>query len=98
TTALAAATPLGPAPRADPAWQAYLGTYGTGGRDASIIIAEGRLAWQDSAGARIYLDPAGPDRFKWASGSLIGEMVIFERDPSGRVTRMLEGGYWDARR
>jgi D-alanyl-D-alanine carboxypeptidase len=96
--ALAAATPPGPAPHADPAWQAYLGTYGTGGRDASIIIAEGRLAWQDAAGARIYLDPAGSDRFKWASGSLIGELVIFERDPSGRVTRMLEGGYWDARR
>jgi hypothetical protein len=84
-------------PPADPAWQAYVGSYGTGGRDAAIIIADGRLAWQDSGGTRIYLDPAGPDRFKWAAGSLIGEPVIFERDASGRVTRMLEGGYWDAR-
>jgi D-alanyl-D-alanine carboxypeptidase len=96
--ALAVAMPPVAPPPADPAWQAYVGTYGTGGRDASIIIAEGRLAWQDAAGARIYLDPAGSDRFKWASGSLIGEPVIFARDASGRVTRMLEGGYWDARR
>jgi D-alanyl-D-alanine carboxypeptidase len=96
--ALAAATPPLAPPPADPAWQAYVGTYGTDRRNAAIIIVDGRLAWQDSTGTRIYLVPAGPDRFKWASGSLIGEPVIFERDPSGRVTRMLEGGYWDARR
>jgi CubicO group peptidase (beta-lactamase class C family) len=94
--AIAAAAPA-PAPVADPAWQAYLGSYGTDQRSAQILIANGRLAWQDG-GTRIFLDPAGPDRFKWASGSLIGEPVIFERDAAGTVTRMIEGGYWDARR
>jgi|HubBroStandDraft_1064217.scaffolds.fasta_scaffold00705_4 D-alanyl-D-alanine carboxypeptidase len=96
--AVAAATPPAPAPVADPAWQDYVGTYGTGPRDAAILVANGRLAWQDSSGTRIYLVPSGPDRFKWESGGLVGEPVTFERDASGRVVRMLEGGEHDDRR
>jgi hypothetical protein len=95
----AAAAPPAAAPIADPAWQDYVGTYGANHRDCAIVIANGRLAWQDSAGGtRIYLEPAGKDRFKWSSGRLIGEPIVFERGPDGKVTRMLEGGYYDVRR
>jgi len=95
--AIAAATPPPPAATADPAWQDYVGTYGADHRDCAIVIANGRLAWQDPAASdpartRIYLDPVGPDRFKWAGGNLKGELVVFERDAAGKVTRMLEGG------
>ena len=101
--AVAAATPLPPAATADPAWLDYIGTYGADHRDCAIVIANGRLAWQDPAAAdpartRIYLDPAGKDRFKWAGGNLKGELVVFERDAAGQVARMLEGGYYDVRR
>jgi D-alanyl-D-alanine carboxypeptidase len=101
--ALAAANPPPPVPVADPAWQDYVGIYGADHRDCAIVIANGRLAWQDPAAAdpartRIYLEPAGKDRFKWASGHLVGEAVEFERDAGGKVTRMVEGGYYDIRR
>jgi len=101
--ALAAATPPPPAPVPDPAWTDYVGTYTAEHRDSAIVIANGRLAWQDPAAAdpartRIYLDPVARDRFKWASGHLVGEVVVFERDPAGKVTRMVEGGYYDVRR
>ena len=101
--AFAAAAPPPPTPVADPAWQDYVGTYGANHRDCAIVIANGRLAWQDPAAAdpaktRIYLEPAGKDRFKWATGRLVGEAVLFERGADGKVTRMLEGGYYDVRR
>ena len=101
--AFAASAPLPPQPVADPAWQDYVGTYGAEHRDCAIVIANGRLAWQDPAAAepaktRIYLEPAGKDRFKWAAGHLVGEPVVFERGPDGKVTRMVEGGYYDVRR
>ena len=101
--AFASAAPPAPTPVADPAWQDYVGTYGADHRDCAIVIANGRLAWQDPAAAdpaktRIYLDPAGKDRFKWASGHLVGEAVVFERGTDGKVTRMVEGGYYDVRR
>lgn len=96
--ALAAASPPAPVPVADPHWQDYVGSYGTEQRNASIVILDGRLTWQDASGNRILLEPAGPDRFKWLSGGLVGEAVVFERDPNGRVSRMIEGGYYDLRR
>jgi D-alanyl-D-alanine carboxypeptidase len=96
--ALAASLPPPPAPIPDAHWQDYVGSYGTDQRNANILILDGRLAWQDAAGNRILLEPAGPDRFKWLSGGLVGEAVVFERDPTGRVARMIEGGYYDMRR
>lgn len=101
--AIAAATPTAPQPVADPAWQDYVGTYSADHRDCAILITNGRLAWQDPSAAdpaqtRIYLEPAGKDRFKWTGGRLIGEVIVFERDAAGKVTRMVEGGYYDVRR
>lgn len=101
--AIAATTPPPPQPVADPAWQDYVGTYSADHRDCAIVIANGRLAWQDSEAAdpaqtRIYLEPAGKDRFKWTGGRLVGEVIVFERDAAGKVTRMVEGGYYDVRR
>jgi D-alanyl-D-alanine carboxypeptidase len=101
--AIAAATPPAAAPVAELGWADYVGTYTADHRDSAIVIANGRLAWQDPSAAepaktRIYLDPAGKDRFKWASGHLVGEVVVFERDAAGKVTRMVEGGYYDVRK
>jgi CubicO group peptidase (beta-lactamase class C family) len=89
-----------PPPAPDPSWAAYVGTYSFEGRDSTIGIVGGRLAWfdpaaRDPAATRIYLDPAGPDTFRFASGGLVGETVTFETDRSGRVVSLRAGGNVD---
>lgn len=84
----------------DPGWSKYVGTYSFEGRDSAIAIVEGRLAWQDPSAAdpaktRIFLEPAGPDRFRFTSGGLVGEIATFETDASGHVRRMVAGGGYD---
>jgi D-alanyl-D-alanine carboxypeptidase len=101
--AIAAATPPAPVLVADPAWQKYVGLYSFENRDRAIVIANGRLAWQDPHAAdptktRIYLDPAGPDAFRFTAGVLIGEVVTFETDAGGKVVRMKAGGSYDWRK
>ncbi len=103
--AIAAATPAPPMPVADPAWQKYVGTYSSqhGGTGSAIVIANGRLAWQDPgagdpAKSRIYLDPDGPDRFRFTAGPLIGEDLVFELDAEGKIVRLKAGGDYDWRK
>jgi CubicO group peptidase (beta-lactamase class C family) len=90
-----------PQPVPDPAWQAYVGTYISDDHHSSAIaIMGGRLAWLDPAEpvkSRIYLDPAGPGRFRFASGALVGEIVSFSRDDTGRVIAMTAAGTTDRR-
>jgi hypothetical protein len=93
-----------PRPPADPAWARYVGTYvSTEGRDSGIAIVNGRLAWYDPAAGEpaksaIYLDPAGPDRFRFAAGLLVGEIAVFETDPGGAVLGMRAGGNFDRKK
>lgn len=97
--AMAAAAPTAPgAP--DPAWTKYVGTYRNEGRDSAIALIEGRLAWidpqaPDPVRTRIFLEPAGPDRFRFTAGALIGETLLFETDNSGRVVSMRAAGATD---
>jgi CubicO group peptidase (beta-lactamase class C family) len=99
---MGALTPAVTAPPVpDPAWQAYVGTYVSDDHHSSAIaITGGRLAWLDPAEpvkSRIYLDPAGPGRFRFASGALVGEIVSFSRDDTGRVIAMTAAGTTDRR-
>ncbi len=90
-----------PAPPIDPSWQRYVGTFVHKEGSNAFALVDGRLAWVDPGAAepartRIFLDPAGPDRFRFASGGLIGEIVTFQTDPAGRVIGVQAGGtlYW----
>ena len=101
--AIAAAIPAPPTPVADPAWQKYVGLYSSEHGGSAIVIVNGRLAWQDPAAgdpakSRIYLDPAGPDRFRFTAGPLIGEDLVFDLDAQGKVTRLTAGGDHDSRK
>ncbi len=100
--AVAAEAPPPPARQADPAWNKYLGTYRYEERRQEIVIIDGRLAWQDPGQAepartRVYLDPVGPDRFRFASGGLVGEILTFDTDNTGRVVSMHAAGHIDYR-
>jgi CubicO group peptidase (beta-lactamase class C family) len=100
--AIKAAAAAKPSP--DPAWQRYIGTYvSTEGGESGIAIVDGRLAWVDPSAAdptktAIPLDPAGPNRFRFTSGGLIGEIAEFETDAAGQVTGLLAGGTLDRRK
>jgi D-alanyl-D-alanine carboxypeptidase len=99
--ALATASPPPAPPQPDPAWQEFTGTYvSSEGRDSAVAIVEGRLAWVDPADPHVhtFLDPAGPDRFRFASGNLVGEILTFERDAAGHVAAMSAAGATDRRK
>jgi len=95
-----AAPAFEPAPTAataDPSWQRYVGTYVFGDGINHFALVDGRLAWvdptaPDPAKSRIPLEPAGPDRFRFTAGGLIGETVTFEADSTGRIVRLHAGG------
>ncbi|HVJ53677.1 MAG TPA: serine hydrolase domain-containing protein [Aliidongia sp.] len=101
--AIAEALPAPPVPAADPAWQKYIGLYSSEHGGSAIVIVNGRLAWQDPGAAdparnRIYLEPHGTDRFRFLSGALVGEDLVFETDADGKVIRLKAGGDYDWRK
>jgi len=99
-----AATALSRAPLvADPAWSKFVGRYTNEGRDSEIVLADGRLAWQDAGAGepsktRIPLDPAGANVFKFTAGALIGETLTFDLDATGKVVSMHAAGNTDLRK
>ncbi|HEV2677712.1 MAG TPA: serine hydrolase domain-containing protein [Aliidongia sp.] len=99
-----AASALGRPPVvADPAWSKFVGRYTNEGRDSEIVLADGRLAWQDAgfsdpAHTRIPLEPAGGNVFKFTAGALVGEKLIFDLDPAGKVVSMHAAGNTDLRK
>jgi CubicO group peptidase (beta-lactamase class C family) len=99
-----AATALTRAPLvADPGWSRFVGRYTNEGRDSEIVLADGRLAWQDAdagdpAKTRIVLDPAGGNQFKFTAGALIGEVLTFDVDAAGKVVSMRAAGNTDLRK
>jgi D-alanyl-D-alanine carboxypeptidase len=101
---VAAATALGRPPVvADPAWSKFVGRYTNEGRDSEIVLADGRLAWQDSgfndpARTRIPLDPVGGNVFKFTVGALVGETLTFDLDGAGKVVSMHAAGNTDLRK
>jgi CubicO group peptidase (beta-lactamase class C family) len=83
---------------ADPAWGPYLGRY-RGSPTSSgmeIRVADGELTLvfpgSDGGGTRIGLVPAGPHAFRMKSGWAVGELLRFEVDAEGRITRATAPG------
>ena len=101
---VAAASALGRPPVvADPAWSKYVGRYTNEGRDSEIVLADGRLAWQDAgfsdpAHTRIPLDPLGGNVFKFTAGALVGEKLTFDLDAAGKVVSMHAAGNTDLKK
>ena len=99
-----AAAALGrPVAVADPAWSKFVGRYTNEGRDSEIVLADGRLAWQDAGFSdpprtRIPLEPVGGNVFKFTAGALVGEKLTFDLDPAGKVVSMHAAGNTDLRK
>lgn len=91
-----------PAPVADPSWSKYVGTYSWKHVETQILIADGELIMisPDSASpwtSRIRLTPAGPNTFKMNGGGNDGELLKFEVDANGKVTRLDASSYFRVR-
>jgi D-alanyl-D-alanine carboxypeptidase len=96
--AKATATPK-PARVADPAWEKYVGTYVWKHVEAQIMVLDGELTMvtADSANpwdSRVKLVPVGPHTFRMANGSMIGELLKFDVDETGRATKLTAGSYY----
>jgi CubicO group peptidase (beta-lactamase class C family) len=103
--AIAKATekPKPAAAAADPAWQKYVGTYTWKHVDVEVLIIEGELTMivpdaTNPWNSRVKLAPVGPDTFKMTSGSQNGELVKFDVDANGKVTRLTAGSYYRIKR
>jgi len=93
-TAIAGATRPAP-PAVDPAWPRYVGRYRSAWADLQIIIRGGELvvigpATPDPTLVTSTLKPVGEHTFRVETTDgygVPGELVVFETDPAGRVTR-----------
>jgi D-alanyl-D-alanine carboxypeptidase len=92
-----------PAPAFDPAWQQYVGTYTWKHVDVEIMVLDGQLTmvvpnatnpWE----SRVKLTPVGPRTFKMSGGSQNGELLKFDVDAQGKVTRLNAGNYYRIRK
>jgi D-alanyl-D-alanine carboxypeptidase len=90
------------APSPDPGWAKYVGTYTWKHADVQILILGGELflivpeaanPWD----SKVRLAPVGPHTFKMIGGSGSGELLKFELDAGGRVTRLVAGSYYRVR-
>lgn len=88
---------------ADPSWSRYVGTYTWKHADAQILIADGELILivPDAANpweSRVRLTPAGADTFLMHGGGNDGELLKFDVDADGAVTRLTAGNYYRIRK
>jgi D-alanyl-D-alanine carboxypeptidase len=91
------------APAADPAWSQYVGIYTWKHVDVEIMALNGELTMivPDAANpwdARVRLTPVGPRTFRMIGGSNSGELLTFDVDATGRVTRLTAGSYYRIRK
>lgn len=84
----------------DPAWDAYVGSYADpAGWDVEVLMLEGRLHLynhdyppeESARGALTELEPAGPRTFRQTGEDSNGDVVVFETERDGRVTRVKIG-------
>ncbi len=92
-----------PAKVADPAWSKYVGTYTWKHVDVQIMVLDGELTMivPDAANpweSRVRLTPAGPHTFKMIGGSNSGELLKFDLDEAGNVTKLTAGSYYRIRK
>jgi CubicO group peptidase (beta-lactamase class C family) len=88
---------------ADPTWSKYVGTYTWKHVDADILIADSELIMISPESAnpwdsRVRLTPVGPNTFKMHGGSQDGELLHFDLDSSGKVTKFIAGSYYRIRK
>jgi CubicO group peptidase (beta-lactamase class C family) len=101
---------VAPAPAAkpkepDPAWQAYVGLYRDPWYDRQVLILDGKLALIEPTEADVgrslaTLVPVAKDTFRLEGGrpnGPHGELVVFELDGDGKVTRMKLGENYSER-
>jgi D-alanyl-D-alanine carboxypeptidase len=94
-----------PAPdvgKAEPAWSKYVGTYTWEDDAALVMILDRKLTLVDPSeddpwAGRVTLEPVSPGVFRMKGGSQTGELVRFETDKAGRVTRLIFPGYYVVR-
>jgi D-alanyl-D-alanine carboxypeptidase len=96
--------PPKPLRAADPSWNKYAGVYASDQSDVKVMVLDGELTlvapedenpWE----TRILLKPVAPHTFRMTTTSFsygaIGELLTFEVDQDGRVTRMkTANSYW----
>jgi CubicO group peptidase (beta-lactamase class C family) len=95
----AATTPAGKPNRPAAAWRKYVGLYRDPWEDTEVLVLDGELALirptdADPLFFRARLLPVGPHTFRLDGGDPFaehGELVVFETDRSGSVTRMKVG-------
>jgi D-alanyl-D-alanine carboxypeptidase len=90
---------------ADPAWQRYVGRYRNAWRDIQIVVRGGELVaiapdGPDPLLAPPTLTPVAEHTFRVETTDgygIPGELVVFETDPAGRVTRARFGENYSER-
>ena len=91
------AAPAPAAPKADPAWVKYIGTYtDPSGWDTKVMIMNDKLVMygysyppeDDPSGSIAELTPEGNGVFRLGGDDGSGELVIFELGPDGKVVRI----------
>ena len=87
----------------DPAWEKYTGTYTWKHSDVEVLVLGGELAMivpdaENPWESRVTLKPAGPHTFRMSGGSASGELLEFQLDGQGRVTRLIAGSYYRLRK
>ena len=102
-----AAAPPKRTPAPDPQWEQYVGTYTWQNSDVKIMILNGELVMIDPESdnpwtSRVTLKPVSehvfraiPARFHY---SLNGELMRFEVDDGGRVTRVGTANFYRIRK
>lgn len=83
-------------PIPDPAWDQYIGTYVLWKNEevVEVLVLNGELTMvnpraENPWNSRVTLKPIGPHTFRMIRvGGRYGELVHFEVDPTGRVTRL----------
>ena len=81
----------------DPLWQRYVGRYAWKYSEMQVQILNGELTMivpeaDDPWSSRIMLRPVGPNTFRMVATGFsyepIGELLTFEMDAKGKVTRV----------
>jgi CubicO group peptidase (beta-lactamase class C family) len=83
-------------PALDPAWSRYIGTYTWKHADVQVMVVNGELAMivpdaSNPLESRVRLAPTGPHTFRMVGGSVSGELLRFELDEAGKVSRLVAG-------
>lgn len=103
--AIVASRPAAPRAAADPAWRRYVGDYSFERDRMRIMLLDGRLAMVDPTDdnpweSRVVLEPVSENVFREVGGGSNGELLRFEVDAAGKVTRVWDTNFywWPAKR